>query len=152
MKHYLPSFSEIWIFSRLNWSRISSKSCSVYNCLPYFRSDRGYEGNNINFVVQWAISRSSQCFTTGVTKAVVCEVMHRKDPSRSMNGLLPYIRRYMTRAGLRRCGAQLGIISVGPDSQSTCTNVCKIGRGSKLGAIGPIGLRPALHITVFKMC
>ena len=31
------------------------------------------------------------------------------------------------RTGLRRCGAQLGTISVGPGSQSTCTKVCRIG-------------------------
>ena len=29
----------------------------------------------ITFVSQWAISRSSQCFTTGVTKAVVCVIL-----------------------------------------------------------------------------
>ena len=39
------------------------------------------------------------------------------------------------RAGLRRCGVQLGTISVGPGSQSTCTKVCRIGRGAQLGAI-----------------
>ena len=44
------------------------------------------------------------------------------------------------RACLRRCGAQLGTISVGPGSQSTCTKVCRIGRGAQLGVIGPIGL------------
>ena len=43
-----------------------------------------------------------------------------------------------------QCGAQLGTISVGPGSQSTCTKVCRIGRGAQLGAIGPNGLRPAL--------
>ena len=31
-----------------------------------------------------------------------------------------------------------------PRSQSTCTKVCRIGRGDQLGAISPIGLRPAL--------
>ena len=36
------------------------------------------------------------------------------------------------RAGLRRCGPQLGTISVGPGSQSTCTKVCRIGRGAQL--------------------
>ena len=41
----------------------------------------------------------------------------------------------LPRAGLRRCGAQLGTISVGPGSQSTCTKVCRIGRGTQLGAI-----------------
>ena len=48
------------------------------------------------------------------------------------------------RVGLSWCGAQLGTISVGPGSQSPCTKVCRIGRGAQLGAIGPIGLRPAL--------
>ena len=33
------------------------------------------------------------------------------------------------RAGLMRSEAQLGTISVGPGSQSTCTKVCRIGRG-----------------------
>ena len=48
------------------------------------------------------------------------------------------------RPSLRRYGAHLGTNSVGPGSQSTCTNkVCRIGRGAQLGAIGPIGLRPA---------
>ena len=28
----------------------------------------------------WAISRSSQCSTTGVTKDVVCAVLHLNDP------------------------------------------------------------------------
>ena len=51
------------------------------------------------------------------------------------------------RAVLRRCGAQLGPISVGPGSQSTCIKVCRIGRGAP---IGPIGLRPALHRGTFK--
>ena len=55
----------------------------------------------------------------------------------------------ITRADLRRCGAQLGTISVGPGSQSTCTKVCRIGRGAQLGAICLIGLRPALVITVY---
>ena len=50
------------------------------------------------------------------------------------------------RAGLMRCGAQLGPISVGPGSQSTCTKVYRIGRGAQLGAIGPIGLRQALGV------
>ena len=50
------------------------------------------------------------------------------------------------RAGFMRCGSQLGTISVGPGSQSTCTKVCRIARGAQLGAIGPIGLRPALVI------
>ena len=49
-----------------------------------------------------------------------------------------------SRAGRRRYGAQLGTILVGPGSQSTCTKVCRIGCGAQLGAIGPIGLRPAL--------
>ena len=60
----------------------------------------------------WAISRSSQCSTTGVTKAVVCVIlsgmMHIKEPllligksspsggsgfplSRYLNGPLPYV-------------------------------------------------------------
>ena len=39
-------------------------------------------------------------------------------------------------------GAQLGTMSVGPGSQSTCTKACRIGRGAQLGPIGPIGLRP----------
>ena len=52
----------------------------------------------------------------------------------------------ISRTGLRKCGAQLGTISVGPGSQSTCTEVCRIGRGAQLGAIGPTGLRPALTI------
>ena len=30
----------------------------------------------------------------------------------------------VSRAGLRRCGAQLGTISVGPGSQSACTKIC----------------------------
>ena len=34
---------------------------------------------------------------------------------------------YFTRADLRRCVAQLGTISVGQGSQSTCTKVCRIG-------------------------
>ena len=51
-------------------------------------------------------------------------------------------RPYTDRAGLMRCGAQLGKISVGPGSQLTCTNICRIRRGSQLGAIGSIGLRP----------
>ena len=50
------------------------------------------------------------------------------------------------RAGLVRCWAQLGTISVGPGSQSTFTKICRIGRGAQLGAIGPIGLRPALTV------
>ena len=49
------------------------------------------------------------------------------------------------RASLRRCGAQMGTISVGPDSQSTCTKVNRIGRGAQLGAVGPFGLRSAQH-------
>ena len=44
------------------------------------------------------------------------------------------------RAGLRRCGAQLG----------TCTKVCRIGLGSQLGAIGPIGLRPGLSVKLLR--
>ena len=54
---------------------------------------------------------------------------------------------------LGRCWVQLGTISVSPGSQSTCTNVCRIGCGAQLGAIGPIGLRPALPIfaNVIKM-
>ena len=44
-----------------------------------------------------------------------------------------------------RCGAQLGTILVGPGSQSTCTKVCRIGHRAHLGAIGPVGLRPALQ-------
>ena len=66
------------------------------------------------------------------------------------------------RAGFRRYWAQLGTISVGPGSQSTCTKVCicmyldkprvdyTLARGdplirvAQLGAIGPIDLRPAL--------
>ena len=50
------------------------------------------------------------------------------------------------RAGLRRCGAQLGTISVSLGSQSNFTKVCRIGCGAQLGAIGPTGLRPALPI------
>ena len=42
------------------------------------------------------------------------------------------------------CGAQLGTISVGLCSKSTCTKVCRIGRWSQLGAIGPNSLGPAL--------
>ena len=42
--------------------------------------------------------------------------------------------------------AQLGTISVGPDSQSTWTKVCRIGRGAQLGVIsvsrGPSQLAP----------
>ena len=45
-----------------------------------------------------------------------------------------------------RFGAQFATISVGPGSQSTCTKVCRIGRGAQLGAIGPIGLKPTLCI------
>ena len=52
------------------------------------------------------------------------------------------------RAGLRRCGAQLGTILVGPGSQSTCNKVCRTGCRAQLGAISPIGLRPALHEAV----
>ena len=50
------------------------------------------------------------------------------------------------RAGLRRCGAQMGPISVGPGSQSSFTKVCRIRRGAQLGAIGPIDLRLALGV------
>ena len=42
-------------------------------------------------------------------------------------------------------GPNWGTISVSPGSQSTCTKNCRIGRGAQLGAIGPIGLRPALY-------
>ena len=44
-----------------------------------------------------------------------------------------------------RCGAQLRTISVGPGTQSTCTKVCRIGRGAQLGVVG---LRQALVIVV----
>ena len=63
------------------------------------------------------------------------------------------------------CVVQLGTVSVGPGSQSTCTKVCtcmyltsrvdytlgrgRLSRGDQLGAIGPIGLRPALVIIIF---
>ena len=47
------------------------------------------------------------------------------------------------RASIRKCGAQLGTILVGPDSQSTCTKICRIGA---LGPIGTIGLRQALGV------
>ena len=50
----------------------------------------------------------------------------------------------VSRAGLRRCGAQLGTKSVGPGSLSTCTKVCRIGRRAQLGAIVLIGLRLGL--------
>ena len=50
------------------------------------------------------------------------------------------------RADLRGCGAQLETISVGPGSQSTCTKVCRIGRGAQLEAIGTIVLRLALMV------
>ena len=39
------------------------------------------------------------------------------------------------RAGIRRRGAQLGTISVGPGSQSSCTKVCRIEQGAQLGTI-----------------
>ena len=35
---------------------------------------------------------------------------------------------------LRRCGAQFGTILVSPGSQSTCTKVCRIGRGAQIGS------------------
>ena len=55
-------------------------------------------------------------------------------------GLTPLDKHVLVfRAGLRRCGVQLGTISVGPGSQSTCTKVCRIGRGAQLGALCPIG-------------
>ena len=44
----------------------------------------------------------------------------------------------VSRAGVRRSGAQLGTISVGPGSQSTCTKVCRNGRGVQLGVTGPV--------------
>ena len=54
------------------------------------------------------------------------------------------------RAGLRRCGAQLGTISVGPGSQSTCTKVCRIGRGAQIGSNWSNWLRPALMTGISK--
>ena len=51
--------------------------------------------------------------------------------------------------GLRSCGAQLGTISVGRGSQSTCSKVCRIGRGALLGAIGRTGLRLALITYIY---
>ena len=101
---------------------------------------------------------------------------------------------YVSYIYLRRCVAQLGSISVGSGSQSTCTKVCRIGSnwsnwlkagpghthththiyiyilqcvgvctwqadytlgrgplgaGPNLGAIGPIGVRPALYIYIY---
>ena len=53
---------------------------------------------------------------------------------------------FVHNVGLRMCGAKLGTSSVGSGSQSTCTKVCRIGRGAQLGAIGPNGLRPALIV------
>ena len=52
------------------------------------------------------------------------------------------------RARIKKCGAKLGTLLVGPGSQSTCTMVCRIGRGAQLGAIGPVGLRLALGQTI----
>ena len=43
---------------------------------------------------------------------------------------------YCFRAGLRRCGALLRTSSVVPGSQSTCTKVCRIGRGVHGGGRG----------------
>ena len=54
-----------------------------------------------------------------------------------------------SRAGLRRCGAQLGVISVGPDSQSTCIKVCRIGCGAQLGVIS---VGPGSQSTCTKVC
>ena len=51
-----------------------------------------------------------------------------------MVDLMGYVRVY-TGSALGGAGAQLGTISVGPGSQSTCTKVFKIGRGAQLGAI-----------------
>ena len=74
--------------------------------------------------------------------------------------MFQYVIHISLRAGLRS-GTQLGTISVGPGSQSTCTKVCTcivldklrvdctLAQGTlrhraQLGAIGPIDLRPAL--------
>ena len=46
------------------------------------------------------------------------------------------------RAGLGRCGAQLGTISVGQRSQSTCTKVCSRGRPTPPAAFDVIQLLP----------
>ena len=60
-------------------------------------------------------------------------------------------RLYFQAISVRRCGAQLGTISVGPGSQSTCTKVCRIRRGAQMGAIGPTGLGPALNAILFMV-
>ena len=57
----------------------------------------------------------------------------------------------IVRGVLSRRGAQLGTLSVGQGSQSTCSKVCCIGRGAQLGAIGAIGIKPALLIVILML-
>ena len=57
----------------------------------------------------------------------------------------------VSRVGLRRCGPQLGTISVGPGSQSTCTKVCRIRSGAQLRPIGPIGCKATTAYSLFKV-